>query len=232
METIGSKQAARAEHLYREQLNARYVRADRLFVVLMLAQWLFAIVLAVLVSPFAWEGKVREFHPHLYAAVLMGGGLSLFPVLLGVYRPGHVVTRHVMVASQMLWSALLIHLTGGRIETHFHVFGSLAFASFYFNWPVLATGTVVVAADHFIRGLLYPESVYGVVNPAWWRFAEHAGWVVFENVVLVWSCILGLREMKAAAQRQSEVESLTEREQMKNAALEMVLKELQPATAG
>ena len=28
-------------------------------------------------------------------------------------------------------SALLIHLSGGRIETHFHIFGSLAFLAFY-----------------------------------------------------------------------------------------------------
>ena len=27
----------------------------------------------------------------------------------------------------MLMSVLLIHLSGGRIETHFHIFGSLAF---------------------------------------------------------------------------------------------------------
>ena len=37
----------------------------------------------------------------------------------------------------MLTSALLIHLTGGRIETHFHVFGSLAFLAFYRDWRVL-----------------------------------------------------------------------------------------------
>jgi len=36
-------------------------------------------------------------------------------------------------------SALLIHLSGGRIETHFHVFGSLAFLAFYLDWPVLIT---------------------------------------------------------------------------------------------
>ena len=33
----------------------------------------------------------------------------------------------MIAAAQMLIGALLIHLTGGRIETHFHVFGSLAF---------------------------------------------------------------------------------------------------------
>jgi len=221
----------RVESLYREQVNARRVRADRMFAVLMVAQWLFAILLATLVSPYAWAGKTREFHPHLFAAVFMGAGLALFPVLLAVYKPGQAVTRHVMVASQMLWSALFIHLTGGRIETHFHVFGSLAFVAFYCDWTVLVTGTVVVAADHLVRGLLYPESVYGITNPEWWRFLEHAGWVTFEDVVLVWICITGLNEMRGLALRQAEVESLKESEEAKSAALEMVLKELQPSLA-
>jgi hypothetical protein len=221
----------RADALYREQVTARHVKADRMFAVLMVAQWAFAIALALLVSPYAWQGKVREFHPHLYAALLMGGGIALFPVLLAVYRPGTVVTRHVIVASQMLWSALFIHLTGGRIETHFHVFGSLAFVAFYLEWPLLLTATLVVAGDHLVRGLLYPESVYGITNPEWWRFLEHAGWVVFENVVLTWSCVRGLSEMKAMALRQAEMEALKESEEAKTAALQMVLRELQPSSA-
>ncbi len=49
-------------------------------------------------------------------------------------------------------SALLIHLTGGRLETHFHVFGSLAFLAFYRDWRVILTGTIVTALDHFLRG--------------------------------------------------------------------------------
>lgn len=223
----GGANMQRAEFLYQEQVKTRRVSADRMFAVLMIVQWLFAIALAMFVSPYAWAGKVREFHPHVYAAVFMGGGIALFPVLMAIYLPGRVATNHVMVASQMLWSALLIHLTGGRIETHFHVFGSLAFVAFYLDWRLLFTATVVVAGDHLVRGLLYPESVYGIANPEWWRFLEHAGWVVFENVVLMWSCVIGLREMKAIALRQAEVELLSEREEAKSAALEMVLKEMQ-----
>ena len=232
MRGLGGTAADRADVLYGGHLEARYTSTDRMFAVLMLVQWFFAIALAVLVSPYAWAGKTREFHPHLLAAIFMGGGIALFPVLLAIYRPGHAVTRHVMCASQMLWSALFIHLTGGRIETHFHVFGSLAFVAFYLDWTVLATSTIVVAADHLIRGLLYPESVYGIPNPEWWRFLEHAGWVVFEDVVLVWFCVNGLKEMKAVAVRQAQVESLKESEEAKTAALEMVLKEIQPSLAG
>ena len=142
-----------------------------------------------------------------------------------------MLTRHVVAASQMLFSALLIHLTGGRIETHFHVFGSLAFLAFYLDWTVLITATVVVAADHFLRGMFWPESVYGVANPEWWRFLEHAGWVAFEDVFLIWACILSQREIASSASRQAQFEQLSEMEQLKSAALEMAMAEMQSASA-
>ncbi len=106
----------------------------------------------------------------------------------------------------MLTSAMLIHLSGGRIETHFHVFGSLAFLAFYRDWRVLITATVVVAADHFFRGLYWPQSAFGVLS-AGWRWLEHAGWVVFEDVILIRSCIEGTRELREMAARRAELEA-------------------------
>ncbi len=105
----------------------------------------------------------------------------------------------------------MIHLTGGRIETHFHVFGSLAFLAFYRDWRVLITASVVVAMDHLLRGFFWPQSVYGVLTASWWRSMEHAGWVVFEDVILVRWCFLGIREMQAIALRTAELETTNER---------------------
>jgi hypothetical protein len=222
---------ARADELRTEQLFARHARIDRMFAGLMVLQYLAGIIGAFVVSPFAWAGKERVLHMHVWVAVLGGAGITLLPVLMAIFKPGAPITRHVIAASQMLSSALLIHLTGGRIETHFHVFGSLAFLAFYLDWKVILTATTVVAADHFLRGIFWPESVYGVVNAEWWRFLEHAAWVVFEDVFLIWSCFLGLREVEAGALRQAEMEQLSEQEQLKTAALEMALAEMRPATA-
>lgn len=222
---------ARAEELHREQSRRRYVKIDRMFAVLLVVQWVAGIGAAFAVSPYAWAGKEHVLHMHVWVAILGGAGITILPVLLAIFRPASPLTRHVIAASQMLSSALLIHLTGGRIETHFHVFGSLAFLAFYLDWRVLITATVVVATDHFARGLFWPESVYGVANAEWWRFLEHAGWVAFEDVFLIWSCIYGQRELRAAAERQAEIEHLTEVEQLKTAALEMALGELRSASA-
>ena len=85
----------------------------------------------------------------------------------------------------MLMGALLIHLTGGRLETHFHVFGSLAFLAFYRDWRVLVPATIVVALDHLLRGVFWPQSVYGVLVASQWRWLEHSAWVIFEDVFLL-----------------------------------------------
>nr|WP_303652938.1 EAL domain-containing protein [Paludisphaera mucosa] len=102
--------------------------------------------------------------------------------------------------------ALLIHLSGGRIETHFHIFGSLAFLAFYRDWRVLLTFSVVVALDHSFRGVFWPYSIYGVLTVQPWRWVEHTGWVVFEDVFLIRSCVQWVREMHAVAEREAELE--------------------------
>ena len=108
----------------------------------------------------------------------------------------------------MLFSVLFIHISGGRIETHFHVFGSLAFLAFYRDWPVLIPATVLVAVDHFLRGIYLPESVFGVVAAGQWRWFEHAAWVVFEDVFLIISCRQGVKDLWDNARRTAELERM------------------------
>jgi hypothetical protein len=210
----------RAEERYETERTKLMAATDRMFGGLMLGQWAFAVVIALLVSPWAWEGKARTVHMHVWTAIVLGGIISSLPLILIKTRPGSALTRHVVGAAQMLFSALLIHLSGGRIETHFHVFGSLGILAAYRDWTVLATATVVVAADHLIRGLVWPESVYGIVNPEWWRFLEHAFWVVFAISFLVVICLRGLRDMRALAERTAELEALSESEWRKSSVLE------------
>jgi hypothetical protein len=183
---------------------------DRMFAVLMVAQWIFGIVVALTWSPYGWEGKTKAVHLHVWIAVLLGAAISSLPVALAVLRPGWTVTRHVIAVAQMLWSALLIHLTGGRIETHFHVFGSLGILAAYRDWPVLLTATLVVVADHLLRGFLWPESVYGIVNPEWWRFLEHAFWVLFSVSFLAIICRRSVKDMRVIAERYAGPEALSE----------------------
>jgi len=75
-----------------------------------------------------------------------------------------------------------------------------------------------------------PESVYGITNPEWRRFLEHAFRVTFEDVILVIACRNGLRSLREGAARQAKLEALSESDQNKAAALELVLIELKART--
>jgi PAS domain S-box-containing protein len=199
--------AERAEELFKQHQQEIYRDTDRLFSRLMLFQWLAGIVIALAFSPQTWTGETSQIHIHVWAAIFLGGAISIFPIWMTRAWPGAAVTRYTIGAAQMLMSALLIGLTGGRIETHFHVFGSLVILSFYRDWRVLIPATLVVALDHFVRGIYWPYSVYGVLTASPWRSVEHAGWVVFENIFLVISCLRSIREMRFIANRTAQLEA-------------------------
>jgi two-component system sensor histidine kinase/response regulator len=200
----------RADNGFRAQQQRIYRSTDRLFAWLMAAQWIAGIAAACWLSPRAWAGPSSQLHLHLSAALLLGGAITLFPLTLAFVRPGESMTRYSIAVGQMLMSSLLIHLSGGRIEAHFHIFGSLAFLAFYRDWRVLIPATVVTALDHLLRGMFWPESVYGAAAASNWRWIEHTGWVLFEDLFLVISCRRSVKEMWRIAERQASLETLNE----------------------
>ncbi len=209
--TLPNDTAQRARELFVQQQQALFVRTDRSFAWLMGLQWLAAIVVALWISPRTWAGQLSETHPHVWSALFLGGAITLYPVGLALTRPGEAITRYTIAAAQMLMGALLIHLSGGRIETHFHVFGSLAFLSFYRDWRVLIPAVVVVVLDHSLRSLYWPYSIFGVLTGSLWRVVEHAGWVIFECVFLTLAITRSVNEMKAVAGHTAELEATNRR---------------------
>ena len=198
----------RARELLIEHRESIYRQTDRMFAWLMIFQWIIGLMIAAWVSPFAWAGRAHYVHPHIWSAVFLGGLICSLPTFLAIYLPGRVITRQTIAIGQALISSLLIHLMGGRIEAHFHVFGSLAFLTFYRDWKVLATATFVIAADHMFRGVYWPESIYGIAGIGWRRSLEHIAWVAFEDIFLFYSIWVSCKEMTIIANRRSEMEQM------------------------
>jgi PAS domain S-box-containing protein len=180
-----------------------------MFAVLMLFQWLAGIAAAIWISPRAWHGSESQTHLHVWLAVVLGGAIASLPIYLAIRHAGRVYTRYTIAIAQVLFSTLFIDLTSGRIETHFHVFGSLAFLAVYGDWFVLIPATIVVALDHFGRGLFLPESVYGVLVASPWRWLEHSAWVIFEDTILIFSCRQSVFELQRVALRTAELDDRT-----------------------
>ncbi|WP_146502957.1 putative bifunctional diguanylate cyclase/phosphodiesterase [Rubinisphaera italica] len=191
--------------MLRQNQLGNIIAVDRLFVGLMVAQWVTAIAATVFLSPTTWIGTTSVTSLHVWTAVLLGGAISSLPVFLGLKYPGRPLTRYVIALSQVLWSSLLIYLTGGRIETYFHIFVSLAFLSFYREWKLLVVPAIFLTLDHLILGALWPQSVYGVFIEGPLRWIEHTTWIIFEVVILAIGCRRSQAAMRISAEYQEQL---------------------------
>ena len=57
-------------------------------------------------------------------------------------------------------SAVMVHLSGGVIEMHFHFFVALAIIAFYQDWVVFLVAIGFVLLEHGVTGVVYPTAVY------------------------------------------------------------------------
>jgi signal transduction histidine kinase/CheY-like chemotaxis protein len=197
--------AVRAQELYEQQQCATNQKVDRWFAALLGFQYAACVFSAIWLSPRAWTVP-HDSQLNLFAGIFLGGAVTLLPIAFALVLPGRVMTRHIIAVGQMLMSGLLVHLMGGRLETHFHVFGSLAFLAFYRDWKVLLTASLVVTLDLLFRGIYWPQSVFGFAHPAPWRWLEHVGWILFADVFLI-SLIQQTRTILwSLVQRRAELE--------------------------
>lgn len=196
------KEAGAVSQVFHTNLKMNFVQTDRIFKYLLVVQWLFVIACACLVSPTTWEGADSWVHPHVWLAIFLGGLITAFPVHLAAKFPGRISTRLTVASAQVMISALLIHILGGRIEAHFHIFVSLALLAAYRDRLVFVPAVLLVTIDHFIRGFLFPLSVFGVSTVVPWRPFEHTAWVLFETACLFFFVGQNLRQFWTLAELQ------------------------------
>ncbi|BEV70082.1 ATP-binding protein [Bdellovibrio bacteriovorus] len=173
------------QRIFLEQSRDIHIRVDRGFSILLLIQWVAAIVMGILLTPTTWLGSFSGAVENAFVGLIFGGLFSLPAVYCVYVFPGEKWTRYVVAVSQMCFSILFIHLSGGRIETHFHVFVSLAALAFYKDVGLLGVASFIVITDHILRGCLLPISLYGVAESNQWRWLEHAAWILIEDIILI-----------------------------------------------
>ena len=77
-------------------------------------------------------------------------------------------------------SAVMVHLSGGVIEMHFHFFVALAIIAFYQDWVVFLVAIAFVLLEHGVTGVIYPTGVYNhqaAWNNPWLWAGIHAVFV-------------------------------------------------------
>jgi PAS domain-containing protein len=82
-------------------------------------------------------------------------------------------------------SAILVHLSGGYIEFHFHFFVMLAFLALCQDWIPYLLAVAFVAVHHGVVGVLWPQAVYNheaAITAPW-------TWAGIHALFVLWSCV-------------------------------------------
>jgi len=154
-------------------LQPYYVRANKLMLMVLWA--LFAVSLAL-----------SARYGTLGLALGVGLPAALVPSALVYTRPEALLTRLAVAVALMVFSALHIQQTMGMTEVHFGIFVLLAFLLSYRDWRPVVAAAATIAVHHLSFKFLQAAG-YGIVcfsEPAMEIVLIHAGYVVFETIVL------------------------------------------------
>jgi methyl-accepting chemotaxis protein len=199
------------------EIDTGSAHIDRLFAWLIPGQAVALVLVAFFISPLTWIGESGSPGTHLLAAVIIGALVAIPAAVLGRTAPGRRTTRLTMAVGQMVLGGLLMHVAGGRVELHFHVFCSIAILAMYRDHHVIIAATLVTAIDHAIRGMFAPQSIFGTADAESWLWMFHAGWVVVLDAAVFWGIASArtrvrevIRERHQIDQERHTVESAAE----------------------
>lgn len=129
----------------------------------------------------AFMGVAAWFDTGVFTALVVSVGLLAGPTILYFGNRESMLTSVALAVATMGMSALLIHLSKGMIEMHFHIFTALAFLIVFGSiWPLLAA-TVTIALHHLAFWALMPASVFNY-KASFGIVLIHAFYVIFEIV--------------------------------------------------
>lgn len=132
-----------------------------------------------------------------------------------ITRRGRMIAASLGLLSS---SAILVHLSGGAIEMHFHFFVMVPLIALYQDWVPFTIAIAYVATHHGVAGTLDPRSVFN--HPAAaaqpWKWALiHAFFIAGISVVCLTTWRLlesALNKARAEAQVKSEFLSVLSHE--------------------
>jgi PAS domain S-box-containing protein len=99
-------------------------------------------------------------------------------------------------------SAILVHLSGGVIEVHFHFFVMLSIIALYNDWVPFLLALAYVILHHGSIGVLYPDDVYNhpaAINNPW-------KWALIHGVFILMASVAGLVAWRLAEEARARAE--------------------------
>jgi signal transduction histidine kinase len=116
------------------------------------------------------------------------GLVAAAALVAGFARLGRAVSSSIAAAGLMICSGVIVHLSGGMIEAHFHFFVMIPVIALYEAWAPFTLAVAYVLLHHGLMGTLHPNAVYN--HPAArerpWVFAGvHAAFFAFASIACI-----------------------------------------------
>lgn len=157
----------------------------------------------------------------LWHSVLEGGLVAVLAALAMQSR-GSVRLRSATATLGLISSsAILVHLSGGIIESHFHFFAMIGIITLYQDWVPFGLAIGFVAVHHGVASALEPQSVfnhYAALNNPWKWAVIHAVFVLGASAANVYAWRFN---EEAASETEGFRRQLEERERRHQSALEI-----------
>ncbi|HVL95837.1 MAG TPA: ATP-binding protein [Solirubrobacteraceae bacterium] len=121
-------------------------------------------------------------------ALLEGGVVAALAAAAATAPAGRRVRALLAAAGLLTCSAVLVHITDGLIEAHFHFFVAVAMLSLYEDWAVYGLAVSFVLLHHGLGTTAFGQDVYAHDGRAWTWAGVHTffiGWLCVAHVV-VW----------------------------------------------
>ena len=146
-----------------------------------------AIVLAGPLLGHRWELSLRALFAHETVLHTAAEGLvvAFFAALASWPRASRTFQATCVGFGLMSASGILVHLSGGYIEAHFHFFVMLAFLALCQDWIPYLLSVAFVAVHHGVVGVLWPKEVYN--HPA--AYESPWTWATIHAAFVLASCV-------------------------------------------
>ena len=178
---------------YDESLVKAELRQDRFMLLLILGHW----PLSVFLIPYGYGTQIF--------GLLFGTLICLFAFVAYLFLRRTMLLKIINGLALIAFSSIFIAEQLGRIEMHFHIFGSLAFLLLYRHWKPIVFAGILIAVQHTIFNYcqIYNVKLFGIplmvfnygygLEIIFW----HAFWVIFESVILAHISIRNQRQLDA-----------------------------------
>lgn len=126
-----------------------------------------------------------SFNTGMFLAIFGGLVISSLPLALTFFTQHYRLSAIANGVALMFFSGLMIHLSKGMIETHFHIFVSLAVMIVFANPFVILAAAATIAVHHISFFFLLPSSVFNY-QASFTILLVHAGFVILQTVPCMW----------------------------------------------